>query len=328
MRNMRTQQYKKAKNVVVMDRVYSMEHYKDKNNNITQVLEDISFTAQSGEVWSVIGDSYFEINLLLEIIANTKPYQKGKCVLVETGMMKLKRIIVPHTFYIGTCDMCFNNMKVLEYLMFATGKSKKDVIDRQEELVDLLVELGLGYIILVNINDLSDEEKGIVSLIVATLSESKLIVFNIPYLKFNQEEINAIDKLGELIVDSDKTLIFSTQDYDLAQTVSNKLLILKSGSVLFEGSKDEFVNKYDNVILNITSDNCNEIKNILLKELPQLEFIVEDNYMEVLNYSDIKINNYDVYKILANYKIIPTCIEVNINNVKNSYREAVRNNDI
>lgn len=43
-----------------------------------------------GEVWAILGTSAFEVRLLLEIIANARPYKDGRCVLAQKGMMRKK----------------------------------------------------------------------------------------------------------------------------------------------------------------------------------------------------------------------------------------------
>ncbi len=125
-------------------------------------------------------DAPFEIKLLLEIMANIKPYHGGRCVLVERGMMRSKRIILEHVFYIGDSTMLYDNMNVLEFLMFATAKQKIKPACRQEQLFEFLIGIGLGHISLTPIKMLPGEEKAIIILLVAVYSESVMIVFNFP----------------------------------------------------------------------------------------------------------------------------------------------------
>ena len=55
-------------------------------------------------------------------MANIRPYDRGKCVLIERGMMRSKRVILRHVFYIGSSEMLYNNMNVLEFLMISTNR--------------------------------------------------------------------------------------------------------------------------------------------------------------------------------------------------------------
>lgn len=60
-----------------------MEYYQSPQQEPKQVFSDINFEALEGEVWAVLGTSAFEVRLLLEIIANARPYKDGRCVLAQ-----------------------------------------------------------------------------------------------------------------------------------------------------------------------------------------------------------------------------------------------------
>lgn len=318
----------KKKNSVFMDKVCSMEYYKNKDGVITQVLKDISFISKESDLWVVTGDSLFEIKLLLEILANTKPYQKGKCVLVETGMMRKKRIILNHTFYIGNVNMPFNNMKVLEYLMLATGKNKGNVIERQEKILDLIIELGLGYISLSEINKLKDEEKSIVSLLVSALSNSELIVFNVPLLNFDDKQIEAIKNISKYIKSLNKTLILSTMNIKVAEKVGDNILILRSGKVIYNGEKKEFIERYDKVIFRVYSEDNIKLLKYLKNKNDLFKYRILEDYIEISIYEDFREDKKDIYNMIIDSGIEILKIERNILNVDNAYKELVKRYDL
>ena len=90
------EQTKKRAQCVLMEHVGSMEYYQSPQQEPKQVFSDINFEALEGEVWAILGTSAFEVRLLLEIIANARPYKDGRCVLAQKGMMRKKRTILPH----------------------------------------------------------------------------------------------------------------------------------------------------------------------------------------------------------------------------------------
>lgn len=321
-------QIKANKSSVLMEKVCSMEYYKKENGEIEQVLKNINFKAKLSETWVVTGDSLFDIKLLLEIMANTKPYQKGKCVLVETGMMRKKRIILNHTFYIGNTNMPFNNMKVLEYLMLVTGKKKGKSLERQKMLLELLISLDMSYIALSEINLLKDEEKSIVTLLVSAISDSDLIVFNIPMLKFEEKHIKSIKKISEYMASKNKTLIFSTMDKDIANKVCENILILNKGEVIYKGDKKDFIEKYDKVIYKIKSMDNKKLLKYLEKEHKAFNYKIEDDFIEIYEYKKITEDKRMVYDMVIDSEIEILNIEKNILNVKNAYRELVKEHDL
>ncbi|MGL5767182.1 MAG: hypothetical protein ACRCX8_16235, partial [Sarcina sp.] len=295
----------KKKKSVFMDKICSMEYYKKKDGSIKRVLTDIDFKAELSDTYVVTGDSLFDIKLLLEIMANTKPYQKGKCILVETGMMRQKRIILNHTFYIGNINMPFNNMKVLEYLMLVTGKRKGKAIERQAMILELLIKLDLSYIALSEINLLKDEEKSIVTLLVSAISNSELIVFNIPMLNFNEKQKEALRKITKYISEVNKTLIFSTMDKTLADEICEKILVLDEGKVIYDGVKEEFIKEYDKVIFRVYSKENEKLLRYLKKENKNFSYKLRDSYIEVFDYKE----NIDKRRAIYN-EVLESGIEI------------------
>lgn len=154
---------------------------------VRPVLRDISFEVLSGESWCVCGPSHFELRLLLELLANARPYARGRCVLCERGMMRKKRILLPHVHYIGGTGMLFHNMNVLEYMMFLTSHTGEEAIGRQKRLLNALVEAELGFLSLSPIAKLTAAERSVATLFTATLTDSRLVVWNLSRLAYTPE---------------------------------------------------------------------------------------------------------------------------------------------
>ena len=253
--------------LVFLEDVCSMEYYQSPNG-MTQVLQDITLKAKRKEIWSVIGDSVFEIRLLLEIISNARPYQKGKCVLDQIGMMRKKKVILPHLFYIGGTNTLFHNMNVLEYMMFITSKSKENVAVRQQRIFNELLEAGMDYLSLTPISVLNTQERSIVTLFAALYTKSEIIVWNLPRLFYSDKMICSADFLCKKVRQQKKVLLLSTQDYRLAQSVSSHILFLQGGKVFYAGTKQSFVNQWDCMAFTIEDKDASRIEDIVKETFP------------------------------------------------------------
>ena len=237
----------KNKYVVVTDQLYSMEYYRDiKTNEISkQVLCDISLKVKEGEVCSIIGNQTYEIKLLMDIISNTKPYQSGKCVLNERGMMKRKRHIVEDVFYIASTNMLYHNMTVLEYLTFVTNSQKGNLIQRQLNILNELCDLGLDYISLTHIMHLSPAEKTLVLMVCAYYAKTPVVMMNLPRITYDQKALLAFSKIVELLKKENRSFIYATHDTHLANMISNHIILLKEGQIIENLNYLDFVTKYD-----------------------------------------------------------------------------------
>ena len=191
------EQAKKRAQCVLMEHVGSMEYYQSPQQDPKQVFSDINFEALEGEVWAILGTSAFEVRLLLEIIANARPYKDGRCVLAQKGMMRKKRTILPHVYYIGSTNMLFTNMNVLEYLMYITAREQGDAAVRQKRILEKIMELNMGYVALSVIGNLTPSERSVVTLLVSLFTESKLIIWNLARLEYDERSLQAIAAICE-----------------------------------------------------------------------------------------------------------------------------------
>lgn len=314
---------------VFMEDLFSNEMIIASDGVPRPVLHNINLAINKGELWGITGPSLLEIKLLLEIVANIKPYKDGKCVLLERGMMRLKRIILPHVFYIGTTGMAYNNMNVLEFLMFANKNRTFDVIRQQERIFEQLLALGLGNISLTPITALTPKYKVLILLLTAYYSSSQLIVLNLPDLKFAKEHIAPFCNIARLIQSEDKTLILSSTDLGLIESVCTHTAILTDGTVAFAGGVREFCQTYDRIVLTIYDARPQDLMAVLKNRLPRFDYsITDDNRLIIKDYKSVNPDLQPVYQEIAKTEFTPERIVVNRKNYKNAYEEIIRRYDL
>ena len=322
-------QQKDFTTVVSMQNLSSNEMIIANEDLPRSVLHNINLEIMKGEVWGISGRSVLETKLLLEIMANIKPYKNGKCVLLERGMMRLKRFILPHVFYIGTTSMIYNNMNVLEFLMFATGHKTFDVIRQQDRVFEQLISLGLGNVSLTPISTLTPEYKVLILLLTAYYSTSQLIVLNMQNLEFSDEHIIPIRNISNLIQNEDKTLVFSSFDSDMIESVCTHTAVLVDGTVAYSGDIRNFCKTYDRVVLTVRYHNPEELMSVLQNQLPQFNYSVgAGNSLIIKDYKSDNPNLHLIYKKIAEAGFTPERIIINRKNYKNACEEVIRRYDL
>lgn len=321
-------QQEEVQNVVFMEKLSSCEFFLKDGEPPHPVLHDIGLSFQKGQVWGLTGNNLFEVKLLAEIIANIKPYRGGKCVLLERGMMRQKRIILPHVFYIGDSEMAYNNMNVLEFLMFATANLPGDKVDHQEQLFQYLIDIGLKRISLSPIYQLSREQKAVVILLAATYSESQLIVCNLPDYSFDDTLILAIQQIARLIVKKGKVLVITTGIPELIEKVCSHILFLLNGTVYYQGTVPDFCHKYDKSILAIQDDNVELIAETLQKTLPCYDYNLGEDKLVVCSRGDEEGKPNLIYAKIVEAGLAPARIKINRKKAKNACEEVIRRNDL
>ncbi|MBC2725415.1 hypothetical protein [Desulfosporosinus sp.] len=314
--------------VVLMEGISSVEHFLLIDDIPRRVLGDITLVIRRTETWGINGTSLFEIKLLLEIMANIRPYDEGKCVLIERGMMRRKRVILKHVFYIGSADMLYNNMNVLEFLMFATAQFKTNKVELQEEIFELIITVGLGHLSLTPNHSLTNEEKAVIILIAAAYSDSLIIVFNLPEYKWDKILIEAISKIADFIRERGKTLILSTQESLLIEKACSHTAVIHQGSLIYSGTVENFRLKFDKVEVVIRDKSVHSIKEKLSILLPGYKLDIEDDNLMISSIG-LKVSDpSSIFRIILESGFTPESIEINPKTVQNAYEEIMRQHDL
>lgn len=314
--------------VVVMETLSSVEHFLVGGERPRRVLDDITLLIRRAEAWGINGMSLFEIKLLLEIMANIRPYDRGKCVLIERGMMRRKRVILKHVFYIGSPNMLYNNMNVLEFLMFATAKFKINRVVLQEQIFELIISIGLGHLSLTPNHMLTKEEKAVITLIAAAYSDSLMIVFNFPEYVWDEVLINAIARITNFIRERGKTLIMATQNCLLIEKACSHTAIMKEGQLKYSGTVENFRLDFDKVEMIVQDKAAHAMMEKLTLLLPGYELVFKDDSL-LISRKDSEVSDHSaIYKKIVESGFTPDSIEINPKTVQNAYEELMRQHDL
>lgn len=308
--------------LVFLEHVYSMEYYQKGEEEPKHILSDISLEMNKGEIWAFLGSSAFELRLLLEIIANARPYQSGTCVLARKGMMRKKRVVLPHVYYIGSTNMLFDNMTTLEYLMYITAKDPKDVVERQKAIFQDLIELGLSYISLSEIKQLTPSERSVVTLMAALYTGSDIIVLNVARLNYDELAIKAMKKICERIKEQDKLLVFSSFDDQLMERVADHVVCLHEGRIRYSGRMMELISQYDHLSIVIEDDRIDTFGQIIRNKFPDIEMKRNHHRLELWDLEHREDRYELILKELIRYELYPTSINVHTQCLKNAWKEV------
>lgn len=320
--------YGAVKTVVQMEALSSLECFSGEGKADERVLKDVNLHLGRPQSWAIYGRSPFEIKLLLEIMANIKPYHDGKCILVERGMMRHKRTILEHVFYIGGATMLYDNMNTLESLMFATARMGFSPPYRQQQLFEMLLGLGLGPISLTPIGALTREERAVVTLLAALYSDSVMIVFNLPEYDFEDVLIGAIGMISEKIRDRGKTLIFGTKDCALIEKAATHSAYLAEGRIIYQGTVERLRSRYDKILLTIRDENVSQIAEGLAPLLPDHRLSIVGDDLLISDHGDVSSDPLPVYERIIELGFAPQHIGVNPKTVRNAYEEIDRRYDL
>ncbi|HWQ97101.1 MAG TPA: hypothetical protein VN538_03255 [Clostridia bacterium] len=258
------------KTAVLMDGVSSMELFALPDGRYLKVLYDLSLNIPAGACHGITGDGAFELQLTSEIIGNVKPHEKGQCSLLEIGMMRQKRRILPHVYYVNDQRVLFDHMHVLGYLMFASEQMEGKPDRKQQEWLRLLLRTGLYPFTLTYIRELSPAEYAIVSALVAYGTKSRLVVMDFSTIDVPEHLIKPFAALLQELRASGKTVVLASRSRALIQAACTSASFLIDGTIVLSGSVASLCASYDRRVLQIATRFPDAAASALLAAFPGL----------------------------------------------------------
>ena len=202
-------------------------------------LNDINFTINQGEFFTLLGPSGCGKTTLLRIIAGFENPDEGDVLFDDTNVVGIPRN-KRHSNTVFQSYALFPHMTVFENVAFSLRLKKVDNATVEEKVRNYLSLVQLEEHIYKKPNQLSGGQRQRVAIARALINEPKVLLLD--------EPLSALDaKLrSSLLVELDRlhdkigiTFIFVTHDQSEALAVSDRIAIMNKGNVLQIGTPFE-----------------------------------------------------------------------------------------
>lgn len=314
--------------IVQVSELDSMEVYFFPDGTEEKVLRRITIDIRRGDVWGIVGSEAFEMELLLEIIGSVRPYGSGRCILAERGMMRKKRKILPHVFFIADSDVTFPNMNTLEYLMFATANMRMSAAERQSIILQRLLDTELYYLALVPIRFLSRAQKAVVYLLAASFSKALLVIFSVTQLVFDNRLSKGIRGIANILSQRGSALLIGAKDCDMVQEACTHTAFLTEGRIMDKGSMEDILAKLDKRIYVVTCKDPQSLLEKLTKLDPALNAAVFGKDLHIYDYREVPVSQLDFLELIRKTGEPIESLQTSKKTLANAYREVLSGNDL
>ncbi|HEY4517025.1 MAG TPA: ATP-binding cassette domain-containing protein [Candidatus Paceibacterota bacterium] len=215
-----------------------------------QGIFDISFSIKKGEVLCVLGLSGAGKSTLLRIIAGLETIDSGILELDRSISEPGKIIYVPQDYTL------WPHLTVLENLMLAPREVKKL---REDHLnagaKNLLDRFGLGSYGSSYPHELSGGQKQRVALLRALMMQPAVFLLDEVTSALDPELTKSVLDMIRYLAKDGYTMVVITHHVSLAQTIADRIIFLKDGSIINdESAASFFVNQKDPRILSFIGD--------------------------------------------------------------------------
>lgn len=221
-----------------------------------QVLKDVSFEVEQGEVLGIIGPSGSGKSTLLRSIAQLVKIDSGTITicsrqLVKDGVYadkKTQREIALNLGFVFQNFNLFSHYSVLKNIMdpqvTVLGVSKEEA---EENAIQLIRRMGLSGKENNYPCELSGGQQQRVSIARALALKPKVLLFDEPTSALDPELTGEILEIIRGLATSKMTMIVVTHEMAFARDTSDKILFLDAGHVVEYGDPKELINNPKNV---------------------------------------------------------------------------------
>lgn len=217
-----------------------------------EVLKNISFEIKESEVVAIIGPSGSGKSTLLRCLNMIETPTKGKIIYDNHNITGKNINLNKYRMNVGMVFQQFNlfpNYNVIENL---TVVPKKLRIEEEKVILDkakyYLKEINLEDKELSKISNLSGGEQQRVAIARALMMNPKILLFDEPTSSLDPKMTQDVLELIKKIKEEGMNIIIVSHELNFVKEISTRVLFLKDGKIIFDGSNKEFFNSKEKEI--------------------------------------------------------------------------------
>ena len=208
-----------------------------------EVLRDIDFTVQKGDVTSIIGASGSGKSTLLRCINLLETPTSGE-ILYHGQSVTGPKVNAPeyrsHVGMVFQSFNLFNNMTVLENCVVGQVKVlKKDRETARKNAMRYLEQVGMAPYINAKPRQISGGQKQRVAIARALAMEPEVLLFDEPTSALDPEMVGEVLSVMRGLADSGMTMLVVTHEMAFARDVSSHVVYMNQGIICEEGTPEQ-----------------------------------------------------------------------------------------
>ena len=208
-----------------------------------EVLRDIDFTVQKGDVTSIIGSSGSGKSTLLRCINLLETPTSGE-ILYHGQSVTGPKVNAPeyrsHVGMVFQSFNLFNNMTVLENCVVGQVKVlKKDRETARKNAMRYLEQVGMAPYINAKPRQISGGQKQRVAIARALAMEPEVLLFDEPTSALDPEMVGEVLSVMKELAASGMTMLVVTHEMAFARDVSRHVVFMSDGVICEEGDPAE-----------------------------------------------------------------------------------------
>ena len=208
-----------------------------------EVLRDIDFTVEKGDVTSIIGASGSGKSTLLRCVNLLETPTSGE-ILYHGKNVADRTVSAPayrsHVGMVFQSFNLFNNMTVLENCMVGQVKVlKKNKEDARRSALSYLEKVGMAPYINARPRQISGGQKQRVAIARALAMEPEVLLFDEPTSALDPEMVGEVLEVMRQLAADGMTLLVVTHEMAFARDVSSQVVYMNQGVICEQGTPEQ-----------------------------------------------------------------------------------------
>ena len=207
-----------------------------------EVLKDIDFRVNKGEVISIIGASGSGKSTLLRCINMLEEPSAGKIYYRGEPLQNTPKKVSSYRAKVGMVFQSFNlfaNMTALKNCMIGVEKVKKQSAQEAEELaLKYLKKVGMGAYVKARPHQLSGGQRQRVAIATALAMKPDILLFDEPTSALDPEMVGEVLEVIKQLAREGLTMVIVTHEMAFAKEVTSRVVFMDKGVIEEEGTPD------------------------------------------------------------------------------------------
>ena len=208
-----------------------------------QVLRDIDFTVNKGDVTSIIGASGSGKSTLLRCINLLENPTSGEILYHGENVVRRGFNAAAYRSRVGMVFQSFNlfnNMTVLENCIVGQVKVlKKSREEAKQHALYYLEKVGMAPYINAKPRQISGGQKQRVAIARALAMDPEVLLFDEPTSALDPEMVGEVLSVMQSLAQEGMTMLVVTHEMAFARDVSNRVVYMNEGVICEEGAPEE-----------------------------------------------------------------------------------------
>ena len=208
-----------------------------------QVLRDVDFSAEKGQVISIIGSSGSGKSTLLRCLNHLEIPTSGEVVYRDSVVGAPGFDLIRYRTRVGMVFQQFNlfaNMTVLENCMVGQRKVlRRNHAESEKNAMKYLNHVGMGAYVHAKPRQLSGGQKQRVAIARALAMDPEVLLFDEPTSALDPEMVGEVLEVMKRLASTGLTMLVVTHEMSFARVVSDRVVFMDGGVIVEDGAPEK-----------------------------------------------------------------------------------------